>query len=701
MQSIIKNAFDKVSVIKDVVGNSIEEAVKNNSRDASYVFNSGSSISTTIVNWAEKNNVSEKANNIKASASMLVGDLATGLKGMTNNISIQGNFALEKSNQKNKSYQERNEYDYFSGEFDSIDNIDEFYNDNNCSFQVFNHSESAFGEIEHTGYGFTNEMKISQDLPICNLNLNDISDKVSNVLGDFDSKPDCMSYNETIYKPSENEETFVNNIESNSDCNLINLDNFDSQDLQDEKIFSDNEKKCCENEIDSSINQSAMPKDLIEISNIEHEYMESSKIQSHENDLKNEFNTYNPNTSSIEALQTSQEANSEKKNHLKNELEGKPNNSQLNPLAVFQKISKLEHQNNSLENELEQTKNQSIELKEKINMKTKIINSINSRLSKLEVEKKTMSSYISELENLQAQCKLKINELEQLNLNLKLNEDTNMENSNTIRSLQEKIVELENALAIGEANKIESLKTYQDEISELRLKLSNLNEKEGNNYKPYITRISTLEHQLSELRRRHSNELQRFETIIDNLKKKSVKDLTENEILENKLKEVNKAHRDMIEKYEIQISQYKYIVDHIEDNKLSNEHARKRLNDTNKYFKLSICSNVNELTIGDKSANDLKVIYNQQELPYLVPSILSSCASQLSIINPLQEEIKQVLHDKKLLEDEYFSVYERNKQIEQELMEEKQRNKLLQQQLDSMFKLVNDLSVKLDESKKS
>ncbi|OII73039.1 interaptin [Cryptosporidium ubiquitum] len=691
MQSIIKNAFDKVSVIKDVVGNSIEEAVKNNTRDASYVFNSGSSISTSIVNWAEKNHVSEKANNIKSSASMLVGDLATGLKGMTSNISIQNNFISEKSYQQDKSYQEKNEYDYFSGEFDTIDNIDKFYDDNNSFSQVINNSKSTYGETRQTEYVFTDETNNSETPPICSLNLNDNSDEVCAMLGDSNIQPDGLSFNEIINEPTQNEKILTGDVKSNIDCNLLDLDNSSSENLQDELSFSNSEKKH-EKKTNSLTSQSAIPENLIEISNAKHEY-----------NFKNDPSIYSRNISSIEPQETPQEVNSETRNYLNSESDENSNNSQLNPLTVFQKISKLEDKNNSLENELEKMKSESIELKEKVNMKTRIINSINSKLSKLEIEKKSMASYINELENSKTQYKLKIDELQNLNLNLKLNEDANKELSNTIKSLQEKIVELENALAIGEANRIESLKTYQNEISELRLKLSNLKDIEGNNYKPYITRISTLEHQLSELRRRHSNELQRFEMIIDNLKKKSAKDRSENEILENKLKEVNEVHRDMIEKYDIRISQYKYIVDHIENNKVSNENVTKKSIDANKYFKLSVCNGVNELIIGDKHVNDGKVIYNQQELPYLIPSILSNsnCASQLAIINPLQEEIKQVLHDKKLLEDEYFSVYEKNKQIKQELMEEKQRNKLLQQQLDSMFKLVNDLSVKLDESKKS
>ncbi|KAH8584466.1 interaptin [Cryptosporidium sp. chipmunk genotype I] len=706
MQSIIKNAFDKVSVIKDVVGNSIEEAVKNNTRDSSYVFNSGSSISTSIVNWAEKNNVSERANNIKVSASMFVGDLATGLKGMTNNITVQNNFTLEKSNQHNKLFQEKNEYDYFSGEFDSIDNIDKFYDDNDCSSQTICNSENTFEEMSFTEYKFANETRNPQDIKIRNLNLSSNSDETCAKFGGLDTKPNSSNFSKLIDNPIENKKIIRDCPKSISECNLLDLHKSSSNSLEDDSMCSNSERKIDhEKKIISSNIQSEIFENSIEILNSERELIENTKNQRQNCDLKNVSNLNNSNSSSIEFQETPREVNSDTRNNLIGKFEENlkdENYPQLNPLTFFQKISKLEEQNKSLENELEQVKNESTELKEKINTKTKIINSINSRLSKLEIEKKSLRNCISELENSKAEYKLKIDELEHLNLNLKLNEDANKEQTNMIRSLQERIVELENTLAIGEVNKIESLKTYQNEISELRLKLSNLKEKEGNNYKPYINRISTLEYQLSELRRRHSNELQRFEIIIDNLKKKSVKDSAEKETLENKLKEANKAREETIVKYDVQIAQYKYIVDQIENNKLSNAHDTKRLTDANKSFKLSIC-NVNELIIVDKHVDNGKISLNQDTLPYLNHSVLSkpNSKTQLSMLNPLQEEIKQALHDKKLLEDEYFTVYEKNKQIGQELVEEKQRNRLLQQQLESMFKLVNDLSVKLDESKKS
>ncbi|KAK9171968.1 hypothetical protein CmeUKMEL1_04730 [Cryptosporidium meleagridis] len=705
MQSIIKNAFDTVSVIKDVVGNSIEEAVKNNTRDASYVLNSGSSISTSIVNWAEKNNVSEKANNIKVSASMFVGDLATGLKGMTNNITVQSNLALEKSN-KHKLFQERSEYDYFSGEFDSIDNIDKFYDDNKSSVKAIYKSEDTFREIHQTEYELPNEIENPQLIPICNSNKSLNSEKMCATFGDLDIESNDLSSNQLLNEPIGEKKLILDCTKSDNKCNLIDLDKSSFQNSEDESMFSINQRK---NDNDKKIvfsnNQSTIPENGIQISNIESEYLENTKNQKHDNHFKNRFKLYSPNSSSIEPQETFQEANLDAKNHQTSKFEENSkseNNPQLNPLTFFQEISKLKEQNKSLENQLEQVKNESVELKEKVNMKTKIINSINSRLSKLEIEKKSLNNYITELETSKAEYKLKIDELEHLNLNLKLNEDVNKEQTNTIRSLQEKINELEKALTIGEANKIESLKTYQNEISELRLKLSNSKEKESSNYKPYINRISALEHQLSELRRRHSNELQRFETIIDGLKKKSVKDRAEKEVLENKLRESNKLHEETIENYDAQISQYQFILDQIENNKISNPHDTKKLIDSNKSFKLSIC-NANELIIECNHAESEKMSFNQNALPYLNHTILSkpNATTQLSMLNPLKEEIKQALHDKQLLEDEYFIVYEKNKQIGQQLEEEKQRNRLLQQQLDAMFKLVNDLSTKLDESKKS
>ncbi|CAD98689.1 hypothetical protein CPHLJ_6g1440 [Cryptosporidium parvum] len=705
MQSIIKNAFDKVSVIKDVVGNSIEEAVKSNSRDASYVFNSGSSISTSIVNWAEKNNVSERANNIKVSASMFVEDLATGLKGMTNNITIQSNLTLEKSNQR-KLFQEKSEYDYFSGEFDSIDNIDKFYDDNKSSIKSVYKPENTFREIHQTEYELPSEIENPQIIPICNPNKSSNSDKICFTSGDLDIESNGSSSNELIGEPIKDKKLIQDCDKSDNECNLLDLDKSSYQNSEDGLMFSINERK---NDHDKKIvlsnNQSTIPENCTQISNTDCEYFENTKNQRHDNHFKNRSKIYSPNSSSIEPQETSQEVNLDVKNHQISKFEENSkndNNPQLNPLTFFQEISKLKEQNKSLENQLEQVKNESVELKEKVNMKTKIINSINSRLSKLEIEKKSLNNYITELETSKAEYKLKIDELEHLNLNLKLNEDVNKEQTNTIRSLQEKIAELENALAIGEANKIESLKTYQNEISELRLKLSNSKEKESSNYKPYINRISALEHQLSELRRRHSNELQRFETIIDDLKKKSFKDRTEKEVLENKLKDANKLHQETIENYDVQISQYQFVLDQIENSKVSNSHDTKKLIDSNKSFKLSIC-NANELIIECKHSDSGEMSFNQNTLPYLNHTILSkpNVTTQLSMLNPLQEEIKQALHDKQLLEDEYFIVYEKNKQIGQELEEEKQRNRLLQQQLEAMFKLVNDLSIKLDESKKS
>ncbi|KAL3127491.1 hypothetical protein ChUKH1_02010 [Cryptosporidium hominis] len=704
MQSIIKNAFDKVSVIKDVVGNSIEEAVKSNSRDASYVFNSGSSISTSIVNWAEKNNVSERANNIKVSASMFVGDLATGLKGMTNNITVQSNLTLEKSNQ-HKLFQEKSEYDYFSGEFDSIDNIDRFYDDNKSSVKSVYKSENTFREIRQTEYELPSEIENPQIIPICNSNKSSNSDKICFTSGDLDIESNGSSSNELIGEPIK-DKLIQDCPKSDNECNLLDLDKSSFQNSEDELMFSINQRK---NDHDKKIvfsnNQSTIPENCTQISNTEYEYFENTKNQRHDNHFKTRSKIYSPNSSTIEPQETSQEVNLDIKNHQISKFEENSkndNNPRLNPLTFFQETSKLKEQNKSLENQLEQVKNESVELKEKVNMKTKIINSINSRLSKLEIEKKSLNNYITELETSKAEYKLKIDELEHLNINLKRNEDVNKEQTNTIRSLQEKIAELENALAIGEANKIESLKTYQNEISELRLKLSNSKEKESSNYKPYINRISALEHQLSELRRRHSNELQRFETIIDDLKKKSVKDRTEKEVLENKLKEANKLHQETVENYDVQISQYQFILDQIENNKVSNSYDTKKLIDSNKSFKLSIC-NANELIIECKHADSGEMSFNQNTFPYLNHTILSkpNATTQLSMLNPLQEEIKQALHDKQLLEDEYFIVYEKNKQIGQELEEEKQRNRLLQQQLEAMFKLVNDLSIKLDESKKS
>lgn len=702
MQSIIKNAFDKVSVIKDVVGNSIEEAVKGNTRDASYVFNSGSSISTSIVSWVEKNNVSEKANNIKTSASLLVGDLATGLKGMTNNLSIQNSFVYETSKYRNKSHQERHEYDYFSGEFDTTDYIDGFYNDSYRSAQVIHNEEDTLRVIQNPEYETSNKIKNSLDPPIRSLDLSDDSSNTYVTFENSDTKFSGLNYDETICQKTENEDTFKNTESIRND--LIDLQNHSPTDLQGELICSNSEGMINHEGKDFYVNSETI-EHTINASDIDDESIRSYKAQKHDCDFNNHSSQCSPNRLSFELPESSLEVNSETRNHKTDELEASldhDKSSQLNPLSIFQKISKLEEQNNSLKVELEQIKNESTELKEKINLKTKIINSINSRLSKLEIEKKSLNSYISELENSQVQFKTKIDELEHINMNLKLNEDINKEHFNTIKSLQEKILELEDSLTIGEASKVESLKTYQNEISELRLELSNFKEKESNISKPYIARISILEHQLGELRKRHSSELQRFETIMNDLKKKSAKDRSENEILGGKIEEMNRVHQEMTEKYEFRISQYKNIVDHIESNKISNSRLIKSLDGVIKGYKLSVC-NVNKLVIEDKSFNVEKVSYNPHLSACLKQSVLSKSnnLSRLSILNPLQEEIKQALHDKQLLEDEYFTVCEKNKQIGQELVEEKQRNKLLQQQLDTMFKLINDLNSKLNESKRS
>lgn len=701
MQSIIKNAFDKVSVIKDVVGNSIEEAVKSNTRDASYVFNSGSSISTSIVNWAEKNNVSEKANNIKTSASLLVGDLATGLKGMTNNLSIQNNFVSEMSKYQNKPHQERHEYDYFSGEFDSVDHIDEFYNDNNSFAQAIHNEVDTLRETQHPESETCNKIIISQDLIDCSLDMNNDS---SNTYANFENsntKCGSLNCNEAIGQQSESGDVHKNTTESNIN-DLIDTPNLSPKHSKDDSTFP-NSEKIIDSERTNLNAKSEMTENAIDAPDIDNVFIKSSKVQKHDCDLDNP-SPCSPSKLSSEPLESSQEVNSETKNRQTDELEGSldcEKSSQLNPLSIFQKVSKLEEQNNSLKMELEQIKNESAELKESVNLKTRIIYSINSRISKLETEKKSLNDYISELENSQAQYKSKIDELEQINMNLKLNDDINKEHFNTIKSLQEKILELENSLTIGEASKVESMKSYQNEISELRLELSNFKEKESNISKPYIARISILEHQLGELRKRHSSELQRFEIIMDDLKKKSAKDRNENEILKKKIEEMNCVHREVIEKYELRISQFKHIVDHIESNKISNSRVMKPLNGLIKGYKLSIC-NVNELVIEDKSSSAEKLSCNPHLSACLKQSILSTSnnPSRLSILNPLQEEIKQALHDKQLLEDEYFSVCEKNKQTEQELVEEKQRNKLLQQQLDSMFKLINDMNSKLNESKR-
>ncbi|KAJ1614778.1 hypothetical protein OIY81_272 [Cryptosporidium canis] len=689
MQSIIKNAFDKVSVFKDVVGNTLEEAVKSNTRDSSYVFNSGSSISSSIVNWAEKNHVSEKANNIKMSASLLVGDLATGLKGMTNNISIQNNIVSEISKYQYKSHQEKQDLDCFSGGFGSSEYIDEFYCNEYRSDLDIHSKEGAPKELNPQFLPAASKTKTSRSSKNIDLNLSDVSDNLLPEFGGLNSRFDYLNCDEC--ESIERSNTTKSVKDGSIDTPTINYKNieYESINIDNKQIINVGH----ENTNFKSPNQS-----IIGSVDKDHESLNGDR----------NLNDSTPCSSLVlgfEHPESALNANSGYGNYSPEGFEDRVNSkssSQSNPLSVFQKISKLEDQNSSLKIELEQLQNESAELKDAVSLKTRTINLINSRISKLEIEKETMNNYIIELEKSQAQYKSKIVELEHVNINLKRNEDINKEYQNTIKSLEEKILELENSLAINEANKEELLKAYQNEISELRIKMSDFKEKESNISKPYISRIGILEHQLGEIRKRHSSELQRFEMIIDELKSKSAKYRSENEILERNLQEINSVHQEMIEKYDLRISQYKNIVDQIENSKISQLSVTKPKLEIIKDYRFSICK-VSKVVIDGKAFITGEPSHHWQLTTFLKPSIISisNNPSNSSILNPLKEEIKQTLHDKKLLEDEYFSVCEQNKQIGEELIGEKQRTKLLQQQLDSMFKLINDLNIKLNESKRS
>ncbi|KAJ1613123.1 hypothetical protein OJ253_228, partial [Cryptosporidium canis] len=673
----------------DVVGNTLEEAVKSNTRDTSYVFNSGSSISSSIVNWAEKNQVSEKANNIKMSASLLVGDLATGLKGMTNNISIQNNIVSEISKYQYKSHQEKQDFDCFSGGFGSSDYINEFYCNEYRRDQDIHSKEGVTKELKPQFLPAASETKTSRSSMNNDLNLNDISD---NLLPEFEDLNSMFDYLNCDECESIERSNITETVKDGSiDSPTINYTN-----IVDEFINIGNKQII--NVGHENPNFKSPNQNIIGSADKDHELLDGD----------HNLNDFTPSSSFIlgcEHPESALNVNPDYGNYSPEGFEDRvnsKNSSQSNPLSIFQKISKLEDQNSSLKIELEQLKNESTELKDAVSLKTRTINLINSRISKLEIEKETLNNYIIELEKSQAQYKSKIVELEHVNINLKRNEDINKDYQNTIKSLEEKILELEHSLAIDEANKEELLKAYQNEISELKIKISDFKEKENSISKPYISRIGILEHQLGEIRKRHSSELQRFEMIIDELKSKSAKYRGENEILERKLQEINSIHQEMIEKYDFRISQYKNIVDQIEYSKISQLSVTKPKHEIIKNYRFSIC-NVNKVVIYGKTFNTGEPSHHWQLTTFLKPSILSisNNPSNSSILNPLKEEIKQTLHDKKLLEDEYFSVCEQNKQIGEELIGEKQRTRLLQQQLDSMFKLINDLNIKLNESKRS
>ncbi|KAF7457784.1 interaptin, possible [Cryptosporidium felis] len=688
MQSIIKNAFDKVSVIKDVVGNSIEEAVKNNSKDAVNVFNSGSLLSSSIVNWAEKNNVSERANNIKASATMLVEDLATGIKGMTNNISIQNN-NKEKTN-KTQAFRQSNEFDYynepnlvpkFSTTHDNCNTLfSKYETSNSCSDKLMDTvNTKKKREIDHR----TNIPILDNENSVDLLIMHCIDNKNMNEeqIGLFDTEltnelSSCEEIGEFVESNTETDKiVHMDSKCQETDSTPISHWEEGIDHLEKNEFLNSEPIKILEvAENDKFVMQSEVSDGLIGI-------IESST------------------TKSTTTLDNFSENSAEPEVKLKNNLKMKPenntkeNNIKLNPLSVFQQINKLENKNNSLICELEQTKNELSTLKEKLKIKENILEKINDKNSKLESENSSLSNHIRTLEEVQTQLNSKIVELKYLETNIGTIESAKEEQYDLIKTLQEKIVELENILSVEEASKIESLKAYQYEVSELKSKLSSCKDKETDISKPYISRISILEHQLTELRSRHSGEIQRFNKIIDNLKEQWLNDKSENETLKTKLLEVENSHREATETYNHRISQFRGIIEHLENNNASKAtDASQKLNGRD--LKLVTCSNITDVQIIETN-NNVNNNY-QKMLPYLNTNVISQIykLNQKSSLDSLHEDFKQVVYEKQLLEDEYLDICEKRKQIEQELTEERKRNKLLQQQLENMFKPMNDLTEK-------
>ncbi|KAK6588089.1 interaptin [Cryptosporidium xiaoi] len=679
MQSIFKNAFDKVSVIKDAVGHSIEEAVKNNPRDSTYVLNTGTSITSSIANWAEKNNVSEKANIIKNSASVLVGDLASGLKGVTNNISLQNNFGEKFINNQDKKKQMTDEYDYFQDEFSSFNNSispESVYND-------------LFGLNTRKNLRDINEDQFKQTG--CT---NDYSPTTNNKSTDNSLIDDSKSINKTAYQSfdggeAENELKFhhmkqkpttkvSNKKDIRNDC-TDKLD-FSNKDVGNKNIYTEtlNSSFIKKVHVNNTLNNQSNIIDNISSNHVDYEdLMDLNSSQDTDSTLKNEAVE---NCRKFEATSGDNVVN--------------------NPLSVFQQIGNLEKENLLLKEEVLSMKAEILELNEKLASNEKTIDKLSHKNIELTNENKSLISNIEEISNEVKREKTCFDDLESMTKKATKFEKLSEEQKNTIQILEYKITKLENTIDMGEAEKIESTMNFQREIMELRQQLLHTSENENKISLPYLNRIRTLEDQLNETRIIHSNEIQRFEAIIVNLRNQNVSERNDYEKLEKLLNEERSQFDSNIKKLEFQIKHYKETIRSLEKKNAENDSKSLKIH-PNKVVNLGICPKVIDIGIsGDSTRNMLFLKEKNSEAEKSIDcnNPLSSRVNRRSILsyNPLQEELRQMITDKQLLEEDYIRICDEKKHTEDMLSEEKQRNKLLKQQLDNMLKLANDLTDKLD-----
>ncbi|KAH7646881.1 interaptin [Cryptosporidium bovis] len=679
MQSIFKNAFDKVSVIKDAVGHSIEEAVKNNPRDSTYVLNTGTSITSSIANWAEKNHVSEKANIIKNSASVLVGDLASGLKGVTNNISLQNNFGEKFINNQDKKKQMTDECNYFQDDFSSFNNSISLESDYNNLFG--SNTKKNLRDIHEDQFkqtGCTNDYSPTTNSKGTDNSLIDDSKSINNTAYQTFDGGEAENELKLHYMKQKPTTKVSNKKEIRNDC-TEKLD-FSNKDVGNKNIYTEtlNSSFIKKVHVNNTLNNQSNIIDNISSNHVDYEdLMDLNSSQDTDSTLKNEAGE---NCRKFEATSGDNIVN--------------------NPLSVFQQIGNLEKENLLLKEEVLSMKAEILELNEKLASNEKTIDKLSHKNIELTNENKSLISNIEEINNEMKREKTCFDDLENMTKKATKFEKLSEEQKNTIQILEYKITKLENTIDMGEAEKIESTINFQREIMELRQQLLHTSENENKISLPYLNRIRTLEDQLNETRIIHSKEIQRFEVIIGNLRNQNVSERNDYEKLEKLLNEERSQFDSNIKKLEFQIKHYKDTIRSLEKKNAENDSKYLEII-PNKVVNLGICPKVIDIGIsGDSTRNMLFFKEKSSEVEKSIDcnNPLSSRVNRRSILsyNPLQEELRQMITDKQLLEEDYIRICDEKKHAEDMLSEEKQRNKLLKQQLDNMLKLANDLTDKLD-----
>ncbi|KAH8739451.1 hypothetical protein FG386_000423 [Cryptosporidium ryanae] len=668
MQSIFKNAFDKVYVIKD--------AVKNNPKDSAYVLNTGASITSSIVNWAEKNNVSEKANNIRNSASVLVGDLASGIKGVTNNISLQThNFGEKFMNNQDKKKQTTDEYDYFQDNFSSFNNI---YLEVN--------QDDLFGFKNRSNFDDVSGIRVKQTEPE-----NDFppTNNYKNIYGSLIDNSEPSDKSSCLLLETESK----SNIKSDNTVQKHNI-----KDLSKNKAINDSLGVNSENIIGRS---DILNTEISDLSLNEKNHNTSNRISNiicdniSSNHINSEYIDLNLNSGMNSTLDN--ELTESYSKHEVNPILGV--NTTSDPLFVFQQIGNLEKENLLLKEEIASMKSEIFGLNEKLDKNEKIIDNLTHKNIKLMNENKLLSHDIEHIKNEVKNNKTHLEDLEIMTNKVVKFEETDKKQKNTIKMLEYKVTELENTISLLESEKMESTKNFQNEIMELRQQLLHTNETENKISLPYLNRIRTLEDQLNETRISHSQEIQRFEVIIGNLRNQNISEKNEYRKLGELLSEERALFNSNIKKLELQIKHYKDTVRNLEKNNAKN-YSRPPEIIINKLINLNMCTKVIEIDIlGNSLSSELPIEkdLDDKKIIYLNTSLTSKVNTKnVSPSNSLQEELKQIITDKQLLEEEYIRICNEKKRTEDILSEERQRSKLLQQQLDNLLKLANELTDKLD-----